>query len=106
VISVQNPIYVGFEVLTAVTRKSSIYWDATPCSPAKVNVQFGDISHFLSEAKIKPNKKTAGWFLAWLNFRPRRNFCEMPAEFYRITWRHNTEYRTLHNFICLTRCVI
>jgi hypothetical protein len=29
--------YVGFEVLTAVVMKSTIFWDITPCSPLKVN---------------------------------------------------------------------
>jgi hypothetical protein len=27
---------VGFEVLTAVVMKSSVFWDITPCSPLKV----------------------------------------------------------------------
>jgi hypothetical protein len=29
--------YVGFEVLTAMGMKSTIFWDITPCSPLKVN---------------------------------------------------------------------
>jgi hypothetical protein len=29
--------YVGFEVLTAVVMKNSIFWDTTPCGPFKVN---------------------------------------------------------------------
>jgi hypothetical protein len=33
----------GFEVLTAVVRKSSIFWDITPSSPVKVNQRFGGI---------------------------------------------------------------
>jgi hypothetical protein len=28
---------VGFEGLTAVVMKSTIFWDITPCSPLKVN---------------------------------------------------------------------
>jgi hypothetical protein len=32
---------VGFEVLTAVVMKSTIFWDITPCSPLKVNRRFG-----------------------------------------------------------------
>jgi hypothetical protein len=28
-------IFVGFEVLTAVVMKSTIFWDITPCSPLK-----------------------------------------------------------------------
>jgi hypothetical protein len=27
---------VGFEVLTAVVMKSTIFWDITPCSPLKM----------------------------------------------------------------------
>jgi hypothetical protein len=34
-------VIVGFEVLTAVVMKSSIFWDITPCSPLKVNRSFG-----------------------------------------------------------------
>jgi hypothetical protein len=33
--------FVGFEVLTAVVVKSSIFWDVTPCGPFKVNRRFG-----------------------------------------------------------------
>jgi hypothetical protein len=29
--------YVGFEVITAVVMKSTIFWDMTTCSPLKVN---------------------------------------------------------------------
>jgi hypothetical protein len=34
--------FVGFEVLTAVVMKSSIFWDITSCSPLKVNRCFGE----------------------------------------------------------------
>jgi hypothetical protein len=33
--------FVGFEVLTPVVMKSSIFWDIKPCSPLKVNRRFG-----------------------------------------------------------------
>jgi hypothetical protein len=33
----QNKKYAGFEVLTEVLMKSSIFWDITPCSPLKLN---------------------------------------------------------------------
>jgi hypothetical protein len=29
-------ILVGFEILTAVVLKTSIFWDITPCSPFKL----------------------------------------------------------------------
>jgi hypothetical protein len=33
--------YLGFEVLTSVVMKISIFWDIAPCSPLKVNRCFG-----------------------------------------------------------------
>jgi hypothetical protein len=33
--------FVGFEVLTAVVMKSSVFWDETLCSPLKANRRFG-----------------------------------------------------------------
>jgi hypothetical protein len=39
--STNNVYCVGFEVLTAVTMKPSIFWDITPCSQMKVNQRFG-----------------------------------------------------------------
>jgi hypothetical protein len=32
---------VGFEVLTVVVMKNTIFWDITPCSPLKVNRRVG-----------------------------------------------------------------
>jgi hypothetical protein len=32
---------VGFEILTAVVKKSTIFWDIGPCSPLSVNRRFG-----------------------------------------------------------------
>jgi hypothetical protein len=52
-------ILLGFEVLTAMVKKSSIFWDITPCNPLKVNRRF--TCHLLS-----------CWFLAWLILWPRR----------------------------------
>jgi hypothetical protein len=36
-----NPQFIGFEVLTAVVMKNTIFWDITPCSPLTVNRRFG-----------------------------------------------------------------
>jgi hypothetical protein len=36
-----TPKDVGFEVLTAVVMKSTIFWDITLCSPLSVNQRFG-----------------------------------------------------------------
>jgi hypothetical protein len=35
-----NKEHVGFEVLTAVVIKSSVFWDMTQCSPLKVDRRF------------------------------------------------------------------
>jgi hypothetical protein len=42
-VSVQykNLDIVGFEVLTEVVMKSTIFWDITPCSPLNINRRFG-----------------------------------------------------------------
>jgi hypothetical protein len=34
-------LFVGFEVLTSVIMKSSLFWYITPCSLLKVNRCFG-----------------------------------------------------------------
>jgi hypothetical protein len=48
---------VGFEVLTAVVMKSTIFWDISTCSPLSVNRLFGGIYCFhLQGRKNKPNK--------------------------------------------------
>jgi hypothetical protein len=36
----------GFEVLTAVARNHSIFWDITPCIPLEVTLCFGGKFHF------------------------------------------------------------
>jgi hypothetical protein len=38
-----NLFHIGFEVLTAVAMKSSIFWDITLCSPLKVSQHFGEL---------------------------------------------------------------
>jgi hypothetical protein len=46
-------IYVGFEVLTAVDRKSFTFWNITPCSPSKASERFGETFRFhLQDRKI------------------------------------------------------
>jgi hypothetical protein len=51
--------YLGFEVLTAVDMKSSIFWDITMCSQLKVNRRFRWKSPRSSGPKNKPSKKPA-----------------------------------------------
>jgi hypothetical protein len=70
----QHAHSVGFEVLTAVVMKSSIFWDKTPCSPLKpircfggtrrLHLQGRRISHARNhhEAGTKQSKLHAGLF--------------------------------------------
>jgi hypothetical protein len=46
-------ICVGFEVLTEVTMKSTVFWDMTPCSQKK----FTDVSeeHMPPSSQVKNN---------------------------------------------------
>jgi hypothetical protein len=56
---------VGFEVLTAVVIKSTIFWDITPCSPLGVNRRFGGTSRLHLQ-----HRRTS---------RARARFCFPPA---------------------------
>jgi hypothetical protein len=61
---------VGFEVLTAVTRKSLFFWDIMPYSPLKVNGHFGGTYRLQSQGRSM--KQVASRALAWLILRPCR----------------------------------
>jgi hypothetical protein len=56
---------IGFEVLTAVVMKSSIFCDITPCSPLKVNLRFWGISslHIPGRKKKPPWNSSACYLL-------------------------------------------
>jgi hypothetical protein len=41
----------GFEVLTAVVMKISIFWDITLCGPLKINRRFGGICRLQLQAR-------------------------------------------------------
>jgi hypothetical protein len=41
----------GFEVLTPVVMRGTIFWDITPCSPLKVNRRFGGTHRILPEGR-------------------------------------------------------
>jgi hypothetical protein len=49
----------GFEVLTAVVMKSTIFWDITPCSPVKVNRRFGRIYRLHLQGRKKADQGTS-----------------------------------------------
>jgi hypothetical protein len=52
--------FVGFEILTAVVVKNTIFWDITPCIPLSVNRRFGGTYRLhLQGQKNKLSKKPA-----------------------------------------------
>jgi hypothetical protein len=48
----------GVEVLIAVTIKSTVLWDVTPCRSVEIHWRFGRISH-IQESRVEPNKQAA-----------------------------------------------
>jgi hypothetical protein len=60
---------VGYEVLTVVVMKSTIFCDMIPCSPLKANHRFGDISPPFQGRRIS---LLSCWFLAQLILRACR----------------------------------
>jgi hypothetical protein len=55
---------VGFEVLTAVVMKNTIFWDITPCSPLKVNQHFGGTYSLQLQGRrisLARNQRGSGW---------------------------------------------
>jgi hypothetical protein len=56
--------YVGFEVLTVVVMKSTIFWDITPCSPLKVNWRFGETHCLQLQGRILSQARNQGESLA------------------------------------------
>jgi hypothetical protein len=50
--------YVGFEVLTAVVMKSTIFWDITPCSYVTTGIISEKVVLFVCEIQRGPKKST------------------------------------------------
>jgi hypothetical protein len=55
---------VGYEVLTAVVLKSSIFWHITPYSPLKVNQHFG--GKVTSFFKVEETQRQAMYYTCFL----------------------------------------
>jgi hypothetical protein len=84
----------GFEVLTAVVMKNTIFWDTTPCSLLSVNRRFGgSYCHLL-----------ARWFLDELIFSTLKMeaICssKMPVDTQWTTQHYIPEVDTLYNHRC------
>jgi hypothetical protein len=84
-------LYVGFEVLTAVVMKSTIFWDITPCCPLKVNRRFGGTYRLFSACFH------AGSCSAYSSTLKMEAICssETSVEFQPTTWRYIPEESTL-----------
>jgi hypothetical protein len=94
-----NYLFVGFEVLTAVVMKISIFWDTTPSSPLKDNRCFGGTCRLhlqdrrISQLFFDPEDgdmflRNVGWF--WTDYAalyPRR--WNSPV-LYLVTWLLNS----------------
>jgi hypothetical protein len=50
--SVGKSLLVGFEVLTEVVMKSTVFWDITPCSPLKATRHFGGTCRLRLQGRI------------------------------------------------------
>jgi hypothetical protein len=77
--SLTSAYVVGFEVLTAVVMKTSIFWIITSCSPLRVNRRFGGTCHLLLQRESRwqayqlcYTRLLLRWFLSWLIFRTLR----------------------------------
>jgi hypothetical protein len=53
-------IFVGFEVLTPVVMKSSVFWDITPCSPLKVNRREEYVSSVFRAEELRETRNQRG----------------------------------------------
>jgi hypothetical protein len=88
-----NASILGFEVLTTVIVKSSIFWNITPCSPLKVNRRFGETS-----SRVPP----AFTQVSCLVYSPLKMVCfsETSVDFQRTTPCNIPEDIILHNHRC------
>jgi hypothetical protein len=83
---------VGFEVLTAVVMKSTIFWDITPYNPLSVNRRFGGTSPSSSGLKNISSAR---------NQHESRLATETLVDTQRTTWRYIPEDGNLCSLPCL-----
>jgi hypothetical protein len=99
-----NNLILGFEVLTAVVMKSSIFWHITSCSSLKVNRHFGGTYYLhLQGQRISQEISTNETLfvtcfmlvscLAYSSTLKMEVICssETSVDFQRITWRYIPE---------------
>jgi hypothetical protein len=95
---------VGFEVLTAVVMKSSIFWDIMPCSPLEISRRFGGIYRLHLQGRIinrARNQRESRWHSlppAFTLVSCSAYSSEMPVDFQQTTRRFIPEDVTLQNY--------
>jgi hypothetical protein len=101
-----HKFYVGFEVLTAVVKESSIFWDITPCSPLKVNWSFRGTYRFhlqdrrISRARYQWESRWQAKLVscsAYSSTLKMEALCssETSVDFQRTTWHYTPKDNTL-----------
>jgi hypothetical protein len=124
--SARQPKSIGFEALTAVVMKSTIFWDITPCSPLSVNRRFGGTYRLhlqgrrnQHESRWRPGETgiavvtchlLSRWFLSQLMFSTLKMeaICstETSVDTKRTTWRYipaDGTLQTTERFVLLSR---
>jgi hypothetical protein len=86
---------VGFQILTAVVMKSSIFCDIMTCGPLKVNWRFaGTCNRHLERRRISQARNQRG--VGSKQSSARTCSSETTVDFQRTTRRYIPEDRTLH----------
>jgi hypothetical protein len=89
----QYGYYVGFEVLTAVVMKSTIFWDIMPCSLLSVIRRFGGTYRLHLQ----------GQKISWVRNRGQSKW-QADIDSQRTTWRYIQEDGALQYNYCLLGC--
>jgi hypothetical protein len=92
--------FVGFEIVTAVVMKSTIFWDKTPCSRLKFNRLHGGGKYRLhlqgQRISRARNQRESRWQGGFYSGFLLRLFFETSVEFQRTAWRYILEDSTLY----------
>jgi hypothetical protein len=98
---------VGFEVLTAVVMKKSIFWDITPCSPLQMKWCFrGTCCLHLQDQRISrlflsPALTLVSCSTYFSNLKMEATCSsETSVDSQRTTWRYIPENGTLQTYCC------
>jgi hypothetical protein len=86
---------VGFEVITVLVMKSSIFWDIKPCNSWKINRRFGITCLHLQDRRIfSPTAFTVVSCSAYSSTLKMEAICssETSVDFQRTTWRYIAEW--------------